>query len=47
MILTAIPTWVAALIGIVVWGLFLLMAFALAYAKRDVTIDITLLEYRV
>ena len=46
MILTAIPPSVAVLVAFGVFALFVLLAFALAYAKRDVHINITFLEVR-
>ncbi len=47
MILTTALSSVAPLIGFGVFSLFLLLAFAVAYAKRDVEINmnITLFEY--
>lgn len=36
---------VAALVGFSVLALFVLMGFAVAYAKRDVTIDVTVFEF--
>lgn len=46
MILTAIPPSAAVLVAFGVFALFMLLAFALAYAKRDVHISITFLEVR-
>ncbi len=47
MILTIALSSIAPLIGFAVFSLFLLLAFAVAYAKRDVEInmEITLLKY--
>jgi hypothetical protein len=45
MIPTNVPTWAVSLIGFGCFALFLLVAFAVAYAKRDVEIRVTLLEY--
>ncbi|SFT02779.1 hypothetical protein SAMN04488556_3943 [Halostagnicola kamekurae] len=45
MILTTAFPPTAALIGFTVFSLFLLVAFVVAYAKRDVEINITFLEY--
>lgn len=42
--LFAIPVWAAALICAMALGLLLIMCFAVVHAKRDVTINITLLE---
>jgi len=39
------PPWVAALIWASAFAILLLGTFAVAYAKRDVTIDITLFEF--
>jgi len=44
MILQTIPLWAASLIGFTTFAIFLLMALAVAYAKRDVSIDLTMLE---
>jgi len=44
MVLEIIPPSTAALIGFATFALFLLLALAVAYAKRDVTINITLFE---
>lgn len=46
MILTAIPPSAAVLLTFGVFALFVLLAFTLAYAKRDVQISITFLEVR-
>ena len=46
MILTAIPPLAAALTAFAAFSIFLLLAFTVAYAKRDVHIEITLLELR-
>jgi len=45
MVLANTPMWVVSLIGFGSFALFLLMAFVVAYAKRDVEITVTLLEY--
>lgn len=45
MVLDVVTPSVAALIGFVLFALFILLAFAVAYAKRDVEINITLLEF--
>ena len=37
--------WTVSLIGFGSFALFLLIAFAVAYAKQDVEITVTLLEY--
>lgn len=46
MLLSAIPTWLAVLIVFTSIASFWLMAFALSHAKRDVTIDITLINLK-
>lgn len=45
MILQAISPSLAGLIGFGVFSLIILLAFSVAYAKRDVSINITLLEF--
>jgi len=45
MILQAALPPTATLIGIVVFTLLLVVAFSVAHAKRDVEINITLLEF--
>lgn len=45
MILTAIPSSAVALIGFSAFAIFMLLALAVAYAKRDVTINVTLFEF--
>jgi len=45
MILQAISPSVAGFLGFGVFSLIILLAFAVAYAKRDVSINITLLEF--
>lgn len=45
MLLQVVPTSVAALIGFATFAVILLLAFAIAYAKRDVSINITFFEY--
>lgn len=45
MVLPAITPPTAALIGFALFSLFILLAFTVAYAKRDVTIDITVFEF--
>lgn len=37
---------VASFIGFLAFTLFLLLAFTISYAKRDVNIEITFLEFR-
>ena len=44
MLLTIVPPSVAVIAAFVVFALFVLLAFALAYAKRDIYIDITFFE---
>jgi hypothetical protein len=44
MILQTIPLWVAALMAFTTFATFVLLAFCVAYAKRDVSIDLTVLE---
>lgn len=46
MILTMIAPLAAALIAFGVFAIFVLLAFTVAYAKRDVHIDVTFLEVR-
>lgn len=46
MITEGIPHVIAVVIGFTAFAIMVLAAFALAYAKRDVTIDITLFELR-
>jgi len=45
MILLAISPSLAGLIGFGMFSLIILLAFSVAYAKRDVSINITLLEF--
>ena len=45
MILQAILPSIASLIAFSVFGIILLITLAVAYAKRDVSISVTLLEY--
>lgn len=47
MILSIDPVWVVILVGAVTWALLLLVTFTIAHAKRDVTINITLLEQKL
>ena len=44
MVLEIVTPSTAALIGFGTFALFLLLALAVAYAKRDVIIDITVFE---
>jgi hypothetical protein len=46
MILTAISTFPETAFVFGLFSLFLLLAFAVAFAKRDVKIDITVFEFR-
>lgn len=43
--LQVIPPSTASLIGFLAFTLFLLLAFTIAYVKRDVNIEITFLEF--
>ncbi|CQH65423.1 uncharacterized protein HHUB_6118 (plasmid) [Halobacterium hubeiense] len=45
MILQALTTLPATALVFGLFSLFVLLAFAVAYAKRDVTIDITVFEF--
>lgn len=45
MILTALTPSVAVFISFAVFAVLIVVAFVTAYAKRDVTIDVTLLEF--
>lgn len=45
MILQTVSASLAGLIGFGVFSLIILLAFSVAYAKRDVSINITLLEF--
>lgn len=40
----AIPTWLAALFGFTGLAIFVILILSVAYAKRDVTINITFIE---
>lgn len=46
MILIAVPPSAAMLVVFGIFALFTLLAFALAYAKRDIHVSITFLEIR-
>ncbi len=45
MFLKAVPPSAVALIGFTAFAILLLVTFAVAYAKRDVKINITLFEF--
>jgi len=47
MILTAPPAWIVLSLAFALTIVLLLAAFTVAYAKRDVTIDITLIEQKL